>query len=61
MIRKIGQDDSITKRITCLQCGSVLEYQPQDVQLEALYSGNEYSCTIKWIECPECKHRVVIQ
>ena len=60
MVKKIGQK-KIGKKVTCEQCGAILEYFPKDVKSQALYSMCEYDCTIYWVDCPECKNKVSVK
>lgn len=41
VIKVIGQDQSLVKKITCRHCGAINEYLPIDVR--NLYSGRDYS------------------
>ena len=56
-----GPDPAVVKEVLCHRCGVLLRYLPIDVQSEALYSMNEYSQTIYWINCPKCKTRVDVK
>lgn len=61
MVKIVGQDQTVAKRIICRNCGSVLEYLPVEVKK---YSGHDYSGGSdgrEWIVCPQCSHDVTIR
>jgi hypothetical protein len=41
MVKVVGYDSTIAKRITCGNCGAINEYLPTDVR--ELYRGRDYS------------------
>jgi len=48
-------------RVTCRDCGAVLQYTPSEVV--TLWSGTDYSGGSDGAEgfkCPRCKHNVII-
>lgn len=59
-VEKIGTDESIKKKITCNKCYSILLYLPIDVQ-RAYPCPNTSAYMYAYVECPECKNRVVVQ
>ena len=51
---KVVTEGSLTKRVTCKRCKSVLEYEPQDVAFTNYKdSGIKYH-----IKCPICLKRL---
>ncbi|RJQ26741.1 hypothetical protein C4577_03035 [Candidatus Parcubacteria bacterium] len=61
VVRKVGTDLDSLKKVTCKNCGSILEYLPKDVKSEVLYSMAEYDGTYCWIKCPDCKEQVTVK
>lgn len=61
MVKKVGQDKKVLRRITCKQCGSKLEYLPKEIKSEVLSSFGEYDGTRYWIICPECNNEVTVR
>lgn len=58
MITIIGKDPSVAKRITCRNCGSILEYHTKDVT-EVI--GKDYGGGTdirNYIICPVCAKEV---
>lgn len=58
--KKVGVDRKAIKRVTCKNCGSILEYFPKDVKIKSYSCMGEldtYSC----ITCPECKASVTVK
>lgn len=54
-------DPEIVKRVTCRNCGSRLEYVPNDVKT---YHGTDYSGGAdgrEWVDCPKCGKQAVIR
>jgi DNA-directed RNA polymerase subunit RPC12/RpoP len=41
MVKVVGQDSAVSKRITCKNCGAINEYLPADVR--ELYRGRDIS------------------
>lgn len=60
-VKKIGDDESAKKRVTCKHCGSILEYLPRDVVhvVHTDYGGG--SDTYSHIKCPECHCNVQVK
>jgi RNase P subunit RPR2 len=61
MVKIVGKDESLVKRITCKRCSSILEYLPADEHIE---TGRDYgggSWAIVSIVCPCCNVKVVIR
>ncbi len=59
MVRKVGKDKKLYKKVTCKNCATKLEYLPKDVQFKS------YSCMceteiVSWIVCPQCKAHVTV-
>jgi ribosomal protein S27E len=60
-IRKVGQDEAVTKRVTCRKCGSILEYLPVDVQHGTSTDYTGVSDTYSYIKCSECNNTVYVK
>ena len=55
----VGQDESVSKRITCNSCGGINLYFPKDVRV--LYSGTDYSGGAdgaKGFNCAQCQKEI---
>ena len=54
MAKVVGRDEKAVKRITCLNCASILEYTPSEAVTKrgGDYSGDTW--TYKIINCPTC-------
>lgn len=61
MVRKVGNDKKVEKKVTCKNCGSILLYLPKEVKSQAMYSMGEWDGTYYWIDCPECKKQVTVK
>ncbi len=49
----VGQDDKVYKRFTCMNCGAIVQYVPN----EEVYTGQtDEGCRIKGLNCPGCGH-----
>jgi hypothetical protein len=51
---------SVVKRIVCDECGATLEYVPKDVKR---YDGTDIGRRpdgMKWVDCPNCKNKIVL-
>jgi len=58
----IGKDESVSKVITCKNCGSVLKYYPSEVR--TLWSGTDYGGGpdgAKGFNCPGCGQKVITE
>jgi len=56
MAKIIGIDESKAKRITCYDCGAIVEYFPNEVISrveEEVYGGG--SDVYHYLTCPNCK------
>jgi hypothetical protein len=54
-------DQSVVKRVVCRNCGATLEYVPKDVHR---WDGTDMGGGPdgeEWINCPECKEKVIIR
>lgn len=60
MITVVGKDLSVVKRITCRNCGSILEYYTKDVTEGTSKSGCSW-IKYKFIICPVCAQEVTTQ
>ena len=41
MVKVVGRDETVVKRITCRNCAAMLEYTPSEVR--NLWTGKDYS------------------
>ncbi|MBP5594991.1 MAG: hypothetical protein J6Y02_06390 [Pseudobutyrivibrio sp.] len=46
----------ISSKCTCGLCGAELEYDFTDIETQTV----TYSCSIAYISCPECGHRIQV-
>ncbi len=60
-VRKVGDDAEAVKRVTCRNCGSILEYLPRDVQSKTSRDYSGVADTDYWVDCPECGKRVTVK
>ncbi len=61
MIKIVGQDNTVMKRVTCQNCGAILEYTKSDVKE---YHGTDYSGGPdgrEWIDCPKCLKEIILR
>ena len=58
MIRVIGQDDSVAKRVTCRHCGAILEYTPHDLQEQQTRDISGSADIEFYLKCPQCGRHV---
>ena len=58
-INIVGKDPSVVKRVTCRNCGSILEYTPVDEKKDysSDYTGGRD--TYSYISCPCCGKQVI--
>lgn len=60
MIKIVGQDGSIARRVTCRNCGAILEYTPHDLkelQTKDITGSADITFCLK---CPQCGYYVHI-
>lgn len=60
MVKVVGQDSAIAKRVTCKHCGAVNEYLPVDVR--ELHRGCDIdggSCGSDGFACGQCGKDVI--
>lgn len=60
MATVVGKDLTVLPRITCRNCGSIVEYRRSEIQT---YSGKDISGGPdgrKWVICPECGREVTV-
>lgn len=58
VIKVVGNDPSVVKRVTCFNCSAVLEYTPNDEQKDYTSDytgGKDY---YHYIVCPCCSKQV---
>jgi len=60
MIKVIGKDDSVVKRVTCRNCSSILEYTPYDTQKRIHKDISGCTDIDTYIVCPTCMYEVTI-
>jgi DNA-directed RNA polymerase subunit RPC12/RpoP len=60
-VEKVGDDDRAKRRVTCRDCGSILEYLPRDVEHKTHHDYSGGSDTYSFIKCPECKATVYVK
>jgi hypothetical protein len=53
MVKVVGQDKKKAKRVTCGNCGAILEYYEKDVKV-AKYTCMGDSSGHHYVECPNC-------
>ena len=59
MVKIVGRDESVVKKITCRNCAAMLEYTPSEVR--NLWSGSDYgggSAGADGFNCPSCGEEV---
>lgn len=57
-VEKVGQSDESKRRVTCKNCGAVLEFLPKDVQYMSLSCMGESAGGYDYIVCPDCESQV---
>jgi len=57
-VEKVGHSDESKRRVTCKNCGAVLEFLPKDVQHMSLCSMGEMAGGYDYIKCPDCQREV---
>ena len=58
----VGQDESVYKKLTCRNCGSINQYAPNEVR--TLWSGNDYSGgsdVVEGFNCANCGEEVIVR
>lgn len=61
MVKLVGQDPAVSKRITCLKCGGINEYLPNDIR--TLWEGTDIGGGpdgAKGFSCAQCGKDVII-
>lgn len=53
----LGKDPSTAKRVTCRNCGSILEYHSVDIKEYYSYDYQGGRDLHKYITCPCCNNR----
>lgn len=61
MVKVVGRDESVVKKVTCRKCASVLEYTLSEVQQYTSYDYGGGSDIVKYIKCPSCGHDVSVR
>jgi len=56
----IGEDNAKKKRVTCLNCASILEYTLADTYTEVIKDYGGGSDTYRRIKCPACGDIVTV-
>lgn len=57
-VEKVAQDETAQKRVTCANCGAVLQFYPVDVRTRHLSCMGESAGTFEYIECVQCGQEV---
>jgi len=61
MVSVVGKDPRAVKRVTCKNCGAILEYTKAEVRE---HHGTDYGGGpdgFEYIKCPQCTARVVLR
>lgn len=53
----VGQDPSVAKRVTCFNCGAILQYARNDIQERPVSNMGDVD-TKRYIPCPNCHYEV---
>ena len=61
MIKVVGQDDSVARRVTCRNCGAILEYTPHDLQERQTRDISGSVDITLYVKCPRCGNHVYAQ
>lgn len=48
-------------RVECSNCEALLSYSVDDVKSEEQYYSQRESYTRKYIDCPQCKNKIVLE
>jgi ribosomal protein L37E len=60
MVQIVGEDPTAKKKVTCRNCGAILEYTPHEVKVR---HGTDYSGGSdgeEWVDCPRCGKKAII-
>ena len=61
-VKIIGRGEQEVWRVSCGQCGAVLEYGRMDMKSEPQYGEEgDYVGESRWIDCPGCGSRVSVK
>lgn len=55
----IGKDPTAVKQVTCSNCGSILQYTPDDTRI-ARYVLCGHTESERVIDCPSCNNTVIV-
>lgn len=58
MIKVIGQDGSVARRVTCRNCGAILEYTPNDLKERQTKDITGSADITFYLKCPQCDRHV---
>lgn len=58
MIKVVGQDGSVAKRVTCRNCGAILEYTPHDLKEQQTKDITGSADIVFYLKCPQCGYYV---
>ena len=61
MIKVVGQANEVAKRVTCRNCGAILEYTPHDLQEQLTKDITGSADIVFYLKCPQCGYRVYAQ
>lgn len=59
-VKKVGTDEKVKRRVTCRNCGSILEYLAIDVRHRTTRDYTGDSDDYYWIDCPQCHNEVAV-
>lgn len=60
MVKIVGRDESLVKRVTCKGCACILEYNLSEVTRIQDYEYGGIINVTELLECPNCHHKVII-
>jgi predicted RNA-binding Zn-ribbon protein involved in translation (DUF1610 family) len=61
MVKVVGRDESVVKRITCKSCASILEYTLTEVKSRHLHISQVDPHDAEWVDCPNCGNKAIIR
>lgn len=57
MVKVVGRDETVVKRVTCRSCASILEYTKSEVKKFTSYDYGGGSDINYYIDCPSCEQK----
>ncbi len=58
MVKVVGRDESVVRRVTCRSCASILEYTLSEVDSYVDHDYGGGSDTVYYIRCPSCGNTI---